>query len=85
MKFTTVSENKEETPITITIDVGHGGYDPGAVGPTGVLEKDISLSISLKVGEIPSKNGINVVYTRTSDKDLHMTFIIQDYNLINHI
>lgn len=67
MKFITVSENKEESPITITIDAGHGGYDSGAVGPTGVLEKNITLPIALKVGEILSKNGINVVYTRTSD------------------
>lgn len=68
MKFTTVSENKGESPITITIDAGHGGYDSGAVGPTGVLEKNITLPIALKVGEILSKKGMNVVYTRTSDK-----------------
>ena len=68
MKFITVSENIGESPITITIDAGHGGYDSGAVGPTGVLEKNITLPIALKVGEILSKNGINVVYTRTSDK-----------------
>lgn len=65
MKFTTV--NKRETPITITIDAGHGGYDSGAVGPTGFLEKNITLPIALQVGEILSKNGINVVYTRRSD------------------
>ena len=31
---------------TIVIDPGHGGYDPGKVGITGILEKDINLSIS---------------------------------------
>lgn len=67
MKFTTVNENKRVSPITITIDAGHGGYDSGAVGPTGVLEKNITLPIALKVGEILSKSGINVVYTRMSD------------------
>ncbi|KZL92925.1 N-acetylmuramoyl-L-alanine amidase [Clostridium magnum] len=67
MKFTTVSQIKRQAPITVTIDAGHGGYDSGAVGPTGVLEKNITLPIALKVGEILSKNGINVIYTRTSD------------------
>lgn len=67
MRFTTESKNKITSPITITIDAGHGGYDSGAVGPTGVLEKNITLPIALKVGEILSKNGINVIYTRASD------------------
>lgn len=53
--------------IVITIDPGHGGYDSGAVGPSGVLEKDVNLAISLKVGSILQQNGIDVVYTRTSD------------------
>lgn len=65
MIFTT--ESKISSPITITIDAGHGGYDSGAVGPTGVLEKNITLPIAMKVGEILSKSGINVVYTRVSD------------------
>jgi N-acetylmuramoyl-L-alanine amidase len=53
--------------ITVTLDPGHGGYDSGAVGPSGTLEKNITLAITLKIGKILSQNGINVVYTRTSD------------------
>ena len=52
---------------TVTLDAGHGGYDSGAVGPTGVLEKNVNLAVTLKIGEILKQNGINVVYTRTSD------------------
>ncbi len=52
---------------TIAIDAGHGGYDSGAVGVTGVKEKDVNLAIASKVGQILSQNGINVVYTRPDD------------------
>lgn len=53
--------------IKIVIDPGHGGSDPGAIGPTGKREKDANLAISLKLGEILKENGIEVVYTRDSD------------------
>ena len=53
---------------TVVIDAGHGGKDPGAVGKI-VKEKDIVLSIALKVGEYLSKEipDLNVVYTRETD------------------
>jgi len=51
----------------IVLDAGHGGYDTGAIGPTGLKEKDITLAITLKVGSILVKNGVQTVYTRTSD------------------
>ncbi|WP_108646659.1 N-acetylmuramoyl-L-alanine amidase [Polynucleobacter rarus] len=38
--------------ITIAIDPGHGGEDPGAVGSTGVMEKDIVLSIGKKLRDL---------------------------------
>ncbi|MCB2298515.1 N-acetylmuramoyl-L-alanine amidase [Clostridium tagluense] len=51
----------------VVLDAGHGGYDPGATGPKGINEKDITLAITLKVGSILVKNGVDTVYTRTSD------------------
>lgn len=54
--------------MKICIDPGHGGYDPGAVGPTGLKEKDISLQIALQTGEILEGAGIKVAYTRNSDQ-----------------
>ena len=51
---------------TIAIDAGHGGHDPGAIG-NGLKEKEINLSIALKVQSILKQQGINVVMTRTND------------------
>ena len=53
----------------VVIDPGHGGKDPGAVGPSKVYEKDVALSVSLKVGELIKKNHpeIEVIYTRSTD------------------
>lgn len=50
----------------IMLDAGHGGSDPGAVYE-GRQEKDDTLRLTLAVGEILANNGIDVVYTRTTD------------------
>ena len=52
----------------ITIDPGHGGVDPGAIGPTGLLEKDVVLDISLRLHELLKKAGADVALTRDSDQ-----------------
>lgn len=54
----------------VVLDAGHGGKDAGAIGVTGVKEKDVNLGIVLKLGklieeELPS---LRVVYTRKTDK-----------------
>ncbi len=54
----------------VAIDAGHGGPDPGAVGPSGVLEKDVTLAIALKLEEVLKQAGIETVMTRTGDYDL---------------
>lgn len=54
----------------VAIDVGHGGFDPGKVGVSGVLEKDINLSIAKKLKRRLEKKGIMVVLTREEDVDL---------------
>lgn len=63
--------NKENAKITIVIDPGHGGRDPGKVGVNGALEKDINLDIALKLKEILEQNDINVIMTRTEDIGLY--------------
>jgi N-acetylmuramoyl-L-alanine amidase len=52
----------------IVIDAGHGGKDPGAVGKKS-KEKDITLAVALKLGELISKNfpDVKVSYTRKTD------------------
>lgn len=62
-------------PMTIVIDPGHGGYDPGAVATLNgkqYRECDIALSIALKAGSMIEKNmpQVKVIYTRNSDKHL---------------
>lgn len=52
----------------IVIDPGHGGHDPGAVGPNGTREKDVVLDIALKAAKKVRKElGIDVVMTRSTD------------------
>ena len=58
----------------IVIDAGHGGKDPGAIGVTGVKEKNINLAIALKLGNLIEKNlpGIKVIYTRKTDEFIEL-------------
>lgn len=53
----------------IVIDPGHGGKDPGAVGPNGLFEKDITLAIAKKLKDILEANlDVKVILTRYDDK-----------------
>ncbi|MBU5294104.1 N-acetylmuramoyl-L-alanine amidase, partial [Anaerosalibacter bizertensis] len=63
-----IQENPPKTPskISVFLDAGHGGKDPGAEG-NGLNEKDIALSIALKTGEILKNHNIDVKYSRTTD------------------
>lgn len=53
----------------IVIDPGHGGFDTGAKGPHGLLEKDVCLDVALRLGQMIEENipGAQVVYTRKDD------------------
>jgi N-acetylmuramoyl-L-alanine amidase len=53
--------------VTIVIDPGHGGRDPGAIGIGGLREIDAILPISLRVAEILKTQGIDVRMTRDRD------------------
>jgi N-acetylmuramoyl-L-alanine amidase len=53
----------------IVLDPGHGGKDPGAIGPDGIAEKDIVLSIAKKLAlKLRKDMGVEVVLTRTDDR-----------------
>lgn len=57
--------------FVIAIDPGHGGSDPGARGPNGLLEKDLTLDIARRVRLFLSEiEDIDVVLTRTHDHGL---------------
>lgn len=54
----------------VVLDPGHGGSDWGAIGPTGVSEKSVSLAVSLKAQRLLTDAGYQVVMTRTTDIDV---------------
>lgn len=58
----------EGKQFVVTIDAGHGGHDPGALGSVG-KEKTINLGVSLQFGKLIEENNpeIKVVYTRKTD------------------
>jgi len=52
----------------VIIDAGHGGHDTGAIGPTGVREKDVTLAISRKLKARLEEEGFEVLLTRDDDR-----------------
>lgn len=62
-----VSNDNVADKFTVCIDPGHGDWDVGCIGITGLYEKDIVLDISIKLGKLLENEGINVVYTRNTD------------------
>lgn len=60
-----------EEKIKVVIDPGHGGNDPGGIGVSGVLEKDVNLSVALFLKQNLEQQGIEVVMTRETDKGLY--------------
>ena len=54
--------------VVVAIDPGHGGEDPGAVGPTGLREKDVVLKVALKLRDrLNSVPGMRAMLTRDAD------------------
>lgn len=53
---------------TIIIDAGHGGFDGGAVGVDGVVEKDINLAVSQKLRLLAELYGFEVIMVRDEDR-----------------
>jgi N-acetylmuramoyl-L-alanine amidase len=58
------------TPVSganVVLDPGHGGNESGAVGPTGLVEKDVNLAVTQDVQQLLEAQGATVVLTRTGD------------------
>lgn len=53
----------------VVIDPGHGGPDPGAVGRSGLVEKDLVLRIAFHLKRMLGRAGVYVVMIRESDRD----------------
>lgn len=69
LHYYVVAQGNTGSVKTVVIDAGHGGKDPGAVG-YGLKEKDITLSIALKLGKLIKEQfkDVKVVYTRATDE-----------------
>lgn len=53
--------------MKICLDPGHGGHDPGAIGPTGLTEAQVVRWISIHIGRGLSEAGHHCIYTRQND------------------
>ena len=71
-KFIKSKDTNSDMPvneaITFIVDPGHGGEDGGTSSKSGILEKDINLSISLNLKELLNLAGFNVIMTRDKDQ-----------------
>jgi N-acetylmuramoyl-L-alanine amidase len=56
----------------IIVDAGHGGHDTGAIGPRGVREKDVTLSMAKRLADKLRSQGFEVTLTRTDDRYLKL-------------
>ena len=62
------TQRKVDRLIVVALDPGHGGEDPGAVGPRGLKEKDVVLSVALQLRErIDAMPGMRAFLTRDAD------------------
>ena len=64
------SEGQTQQSVTVILDAGHGGKDGGASSASGIIEKDVVLSVTKKVEDYLKMQGINVILTRDGDYDL---------------
>lgn len=59
----------DDTISTVVIDPGHGGKDPGAIGPSGVQEKELTLAVALRLRDmLKEKTNLKVYLTRDKDE-----------------
>lgn len=52
----------------IVIDPGHGGHDPGAIGPSGIQEKDVVLPVAQNLYQLLQNAGAKPILTRDKDE-----------------
>ena len=68
------ANNTRDRDIIVAIDAGHGGNDPGSIGPSGTYEKHITLSIAKKLGAMfDAEPGMRSVLVRSGDYYIYPT------------
>ncbi len=63
----TQPEQPEKPVRVVILDAGHGGEDGGAVGVTGLVEKDLNLDLAKRLCALLEADGVRVIMTRTED------------------
>ncbi|HEV8198979.1 MAG TPA: N-acetylmuramoyl-L-alanine amidase [Candidatus Polarisedimenticolia bacterium] len=64
-----VAEPRKRAAFTVVVDAGHGGEETGAKGPSGLLEKDVTLDVARRVkARLMSDDGTAVYLTRDDDR-----------------
>ena len=67
------ARSRPQRDVIIAIDAGHGGNDPGAIGPLGTREKDITLAIARRLETLIKKQpGMKPALVRTSDRFMRL-------------
>lgn len=56
----------------VAIDPGHGGSDPGAIGPTGLREADVVLDVAMRLRDLLARDGIRSLMTREADVSVEL-------------
>jgi len=60
--------DEEALPLAIVLDPGHGGHDTGAIGPSGLMEKDVALDLAVRLRKLlQDRLGVRVLMTRSGD------------------
>lgn len=72
-----------DSRVSVVIDPGHGGRDPGAVGINGLRETDIVLPIALEVAQILEEQGVQAILTRTDDREIDLEPRVSQANRAN--
>ena len=76
IKYPPVYDLANEKPLTglkIAVEAGHGGSGSGAIGLSGLVEKDINLDLSFMLGDLLKSMGAEVVQVRDTDRDMALT------------
>lgn len=81
LSISSFSYKKVQTPLTIVLDPGHGGKDPGA-SMGGILEKDITLAIAKQLQAIDHEGEFNFIFSRSSDQFVSLK---ERVNTINEV
>jgi N-acetylmuramoyl-L-alanine amidase len=61
------TSGSSSSPITVVIDAGHGGHDRGGIPGQRIAEKDMTLDVAQRLGNVLAASGYRVVMTRDSD------------------